>query len=180
MHQRGMKIDVTKHLIPTHFFVSYHGRNNRDLFALRGAICKGHDFTQGKTPRPSSSGKLRIGFLSAYLRDHTIGRLNVGRIEQLDRSKFEVWVLLATQQDDEFTKRLERNQPIIFVRVPGRFQKQFPASVGLSLIFYCFAMLGWIRSRQALFTSRFAPLQVVTWGHPKPPVVKHIDYFLKR
>jgi len=63
---------------------------------------------------------LRVGFLSAYFRDHTIGRLNLGRIKHLDRSKFEVTVLSASSRDDQVAAQF---------RLAGDRYRQLPRHV---------------------------------------------------
>src|SRR2546429_568170 len=55
--------------------------------------------------------------LSRFLRDHTIGRLNVGLISQLSRQRFEVTVLKVMEESDAIVDRLRRSADR-FVIVP--------------------------------------------------------------
>ncbi len=93
MQEDGVHVDATNQLVPTAFFVAYQGLNDLPVMQARGTII------QSATPLPSSPseetpqrpaiapdmggvGKIRSppasGFMSAYFRDHTIGRLTSG------------------------------------------------------------------------------------------------------
>src|SRR5262249_32389797 len=77
--------------VRTNFYAAYQGENDRQLQANLGRIFRGEDLAEGRSsPRePATRDRPRIGFLSAYFRDHTIGRLNLGRIEQLSGGRLE-------------------------------------------------------------------------------------------
>lgn len=84
MADEGARIDTTSRMVPTSFFMAYQGANDRDVASDLGRIYQGVDLV-GNRPQitPPRSDRIRIGFLSAYFRDHTIGRLNLGRVRHL-------------------------------------------------------------------------------------------------
>jgi predicted O-linked N-acetylglucosamine transferase (SPINDLY family) len=44
------------------------------------------------------SSKIKLGFISEYLTDHTIGKLFKGIILKIDKKKFEVFVFTQNRQ----------------------------------------------------------------------------------
>ena len=172
-------VDATKSLVPTSFFLAYHGQNDLDVMQRLGQICRGSELvTRRKEPlRPRSDGRLRVGFLSAYFRDHTIGRLNLGRIKHLDRTKFEVTVLSASSREDsvaaQFRAVADRNCPL-----PRNVEAARAAIADQDLDVLIFTDVGMDSLTATLAWSRMAPVQCVGWGHPDTTGSPHIDYFL--
>lgn len=172
----GLAIDTTNTLVPTNFFAAYQGENDRDLHASLGRIYRGVDLCNGR--RIDHAGRrLRIGFLSAYFRDHTIGRLNLGRVQHLPREQFEVVVLSVGQHDDEMAQAFRQGADQ-FVALPREVAKarQLIADQKLDILF--FTDVGMDALTYTLAFSRMAPVQVATWGHPVTTGSPTMDYFL--
>ncbi len=99
-----------------YFLLAYHGRDNRELIEGAAAAIRRRIPALGtlpaiaadmRRPRPAG-GRMRVGFLSQFFCDHTIGRLNRGFIRHLDRTRFEVVVLhTAKTKDDDFRKEFD-------------------------------------------------------------------------
>lgn len=172
----GIKIDTAATLVPTNFFAAYQGENDRDLHANLGKIYQGVDLTKGRKV-DKQRARLRVGFVSAYFRDHTIGRLNIGRIERLDREKFEVIVLAVGRHQDLLAERF-RSAADRHVEIPRDVAtaRQLIAAEELDLLF--FADVGMDALTYTLAFSRMAPVQAVTWGHPVTTGSPTMDYFL--
>ena len=172
----GVKIDTAATLVPTNFFAAYQGENDRDLHANLGKIYQGVDLTQGRKV-DKQRAKLRVGFVSAYFRDHTIGRLNIGRLERLDREKFEVIVLSVGRHQDPLAERFRRAADK-YVEIPRDVStaRQLIAAEELDLLF--FADVGMDALTYTLAFSRMAPVQAVTWGHPVTTGSPTMDFFL--
>ena len=192
--QDRLQIDATAQLVPTAFFVAYQGRNDLPVMQARGRIIQGarelpsrRSQTESTTPtttdnvqrfgHASTKVRQRVGFLSAYFRDHTIGRLNVGRIEQLDRQRFEVTVALAARGGDEMTERFRQaaDRFVILTRDPKLARQQL---LELDLDVLVFADVGMDALTSTLAFSKMAPIQCVTWGHPDTTGSPTMDYFL--
>ncbi|HEY6563362.1 MAG TPA: TIGR03032 family protein, partial [Pirellulaceae bacterium] len=79
--EEGVRVDAANSLIPTNFFAVYQGGNDCDLQRDLGRIYYGVDACRSRG-RAGGHARRRpkIGFVSAYFRDPTIGRLNLGRI----------------------------------------------------------------------------------------------------
>jgi len=180
-------VDATKSLVPTSFFLAYQGQNDEAVMRRLGRICRGSDLVAERTGaesgkgagqlQPRSDGRLRIGFLSAYFRDHTIGRLNLGRIQHLDRTKFEVTVLSASGRNDAVSAQF-RAAADRYRQIPRDVAAARATIADQDLDVLIFADVGMDSLTATLAWSRMAPVQCVTWGHPDTTGSPYIDYFL--
>ncbi len=180
MSLKGVVVDASRLLVPTSFFWPYQGLNDRSIMQLRGSIVRGRDAIG--SGRRSSAGRaegglVRVGFLSAYFRNHTIGRLNVGRLEQLDRSRFYVTVCSTGGGSDEFSDRFE-SAADDFVVVPRDVTAAIKLLADLKLDVLIFADVGMDALSTTLASSRMARVQCATWGHPETTGSEFMDYFL--
>jgi protein O-GlcNAc transferase len=202
----GVRIDTRDTMIPTNFFAAYQGENDRELMRDLGRIYTGPVCVRGdvaaaatstaafdpesavtslalahRTDGGGGSGgerrRLRVGFLSAYFRDHTIGRLNLGRVRHLSREQFEVTVIYAARQMDEMTRAFQQaaDRFVVLPRSVAAARQQI-TDLGLDLLL--FADVGMDSLTYTLAFSRMAPVQCVTWGHPDTTGSPAIDYFL--
>jgi protein O-GlcNAc transferase len=121
--------------------------------------------------------KIRIGFLSKFLRDHTIGDLLKGIVRNVSRIDFEVTVFLVGDVIDE-TVTFLRDCADRFINLPEDVAsaRQIVADASLDVLFY--PDVGMDPMSSALAFSRLAPVQCTTWGHPVTTGVPTIDYFL--
>lgn len=173
----GSTVDASTQLVPTSFFWPYQGQNDRDAMALRGRIIRGDRQFDQDARSLTVATRLRVGFVSAYFRNHTIGRLNIGRIEKLDRSKFHVTVFSAFGGQDEFTSRFQSASDS-FVAVPRDVRSAIQTIRRANLDLLIFADVGMDALCSTLAFSRLAPLQCTTWGHPETTGSSEIDFFL--
>jgi uncharacterized protein (TIGR03032 family) len=172
----GVRVDATSSLVPTNFFAAYQGLDDRPLHANLGRIYQGVDATPLKRS-DASRNRIRVGLLSAYFRDHTIGRLNVGRVERLPRDRFEVVVLSVGDHRDELAERFRRAADR-FVPIPRNVAtaRQLIADEQLDLLL--FTDVGMDALTYTLAFSRMAPVQAATWGHPVTTGSPTMDWFL--
>lgn len=176
----GASIDTQNALVPTSFFLAYQGQNDAPVMRRLGQICRGPESVPAASNgrlTPRSDGRLRVGFLSAYFRDHTIGRLNLGRIQHLDRRKFEVTVLSASSRRDEVSQQF-RAAADRYVELPHDVATARHRVIDQDLDVLIFADVGMDALTATLAWSRLAPVQCVTWGHPETTGSPHMDYFL--
>jgi uncharacterized protein (TIGR03032 family) len=176
----GVRIDTTRAQVPTNFFLAYQGRNDCNVMRDFGRVYQGVELCRaagGQPLKPRADGRLRVGFLSAYFRDHTIGRLNLGRVRHLSRKQFEVTVLSAGRHHDDMARAFERVADR-FVAVPRQVEtaRQIIADQDLDVLI--FADVGMDALTSTLAYSRMAPVQCVTWGHPDTTGSPAMDYFL--
>jgi predicted O-linked N-acetylglucosamine transferase (SPINDLY family) len=166
----------------TAFYLAYHGRND---LALQQAIAAVYQDAcpeltaiaphcarrrQGKT-------RLRLGLVSAFFHNHTIGKLYGGLIEHLDRRRFEVVLARLPGIDDAKGRALmaaadqAANLPDSLPRA-----RQKLAEAACDILFY--PDIGMHALSYFLAFARLAPVQCVGWGHPLTTGIPNMDYFL--
>ncbi|HYC44820.1 MAG TPA: hypothetical protein VED01_04975 [Burkholderiales bacterium] len=166
----------------TAFYLAYHGENDRTfqerIANIHLAACPSLAFvaphcTRAQAPRE----RLRIGFVSDYFYDHSIGRVTAGLIEQLDRTRFSVYVFGFREPFDTFSRAIARaaDEAIVLPRdlVAAR---QAIARYELDVLFY--PDVGMEPLTYFMTFARLAPVQCTTWGHPVTTGVPAMDWFL--
>jgi protein O-GlcNAc transferase len=184
MVEDKITIDTSSSLVPTLFHLAYHGKNDASVMRMVGQIYRVSEqevmnstSSLGTKSGTRRSQRVRVGFLSAYFRDHTIGKLNLGRIRGLDRQRFEVVVLYASSQNDIVVEQFRQyaDQWVAVPRDPAAARRLIRES---NLDVLIFADVGMDALTTTLAYSRMAPVQCVTWGHPDTTGSPNIDYFL--
>lgn len=166
----------------TNFLLAYHDRNDRSLqqgiaeMYLR--VCPSLDWTPGQVSRQrNASDKIRVGALSAFFHNHTIGKLNRGWIEHLDRDRFEVVVFRLPGEPDKLSTLIDAAaDQVVVLQKDLDTDRARIAAEDLDILFY--PEIGMDPFTYFLAFSRLAPMQAVTWGHPDTTGIPNIDYFL--
>lgn len=185
MAMSGSLASVETISLPSVFYLAYHDCDDRETVEALGRLYRAKAPRLGfasphiATWRPPGEGRrIRIGFLSEFFGDHTIGRLYLGMVRHLDRRRFEVVVLHApraardvvARQFDAIADRTLR------LPLPLDQQQQMVAGEALDVLFY--PDIGMSKDTYLLAFSRLAPVQAVSWGHPDTTGVDTIDYFV--
>jgi len=168
----------------TNFNLHYQGRVDRDLQAAYGNLVHRivgaayPDCVQPLAKRARAPGEpIRVGFVSSFLRHHTVAKLFGGWMTGLDPERFQVHAFHAGSDSDETTERLTAG-------VHAFHQNLFPDSrlIGTireaALDALIFTDIGMDARMQLLAAMRLAPVQAVTWGHPVTTGLPTIDHFL--
>ncbi len=178
MVDEKVTVDATKSLVPTCFLAAYQGLCDREVMSLRGQVIRGNDFSTPLSGRSRSVGnKPRIGFISAYFRDHTIGKLNLPRLRHVDRDQFHVTTILAAKEIDPVSQGFKEVSDE-FVLLPRGLPQAIQTLRQLQLDVLVFADVGMDSLSSTLAFSKFAPIQAVTWGHPDTTGSAAMDYFV--
>lgn len=161
------------------FYLAYQGYNDRVVQQQLASIYRtayAAASTSACAPSPQHD-KPTIGFVSAHLCNHTIGKLNHGIIANLSRDLFRVVVFSLGDRQDEIARYL-RQRADAFIVLPRNLTairdtilQQHPdvlfyPDIGMEPVTYFLAM------------SRLAPVQCVTWGHPVTTGMPTMDYFI--
>jgi predicted O-linked N-acetylglucosamine transferase (SPINDLY family) len=172
----GTKLQIPIEPAPTLFALAYQGRDdleiNRDFASLVEAPP-----LPALPPRDRSDGKIRIGLISRFFRQHTIGRLAMGLVEQLDRDAFDVTVLSVGDRQDDVANFM-RAKADHFVTLPPRLDVARQAILEQKLDLLYYADIGMDPVTYSLAFSRLAPVQCVTWGHPVTTGIPTVDHFI--
>ena len=169
----------------SHFYLSYHGENNvrinQKLSRLFRKLVPAANFVHPQLPdlrrlqHPGS--RIRIAFVSKNFCNHTIGRLNLGLVAGLDRSRFEVTTCVFPGTADAFQAKFQQASDH-FLTLPGEpgLAAQALAEHQPDLIFY--TDLGMDPATYQMAHNRLAPIQFTSWGHPITTGISTIDYFI--
>ena len=182
--QTKLDYDKDQIIVPPHADLSYSDHDNLELnkknvlaFKKLFTILNNESFSKKKI-----QGKVRIGVISEFFTDHTIGKLYKDIIFSLNKNKFEVFIFHSQKTKpgkifNEFKKKEEegilKNEllPIKLsekINVIKNFELDiiFYPDIGLSIEFYYLALM------------RLAKYQITTFGHPETTGSKSIDYYL--
>lgn len=182
----GYLNDPTNRCNSPSFYLAYHNHNNKSIMTELG------QFFREKSPElnvtsphvktwspPVASGRrIRVGIVSQFLVEHTIGKLYQGFIRHLDRSRFEVIVVHTCKSKlDGFSQEIDGlAERSIVLPVALKDQQEVIASEEIDVLF--FPDIGMEVSTYFLAFARLAPVQVVSWGHPDTTGLDTMDYFL--
>lgn len=165
------------------FLLAYHGLDDRDLRADLARLYRRASpdlaFTAPHCNAPvvRPAGRIKLGLVSSFFRDHTIGKLNLGFVERLPRDRFEVTVFAVPGRADAMTQRYRAAADRFVVLPPtlanaraliahSRQDALYYPEIGMEALSYTLAF------------ARLAPLQFTTWGHPETSGIDTVDAFL--
>ena len=133
------------------------------------------------TINQKSSDKIKIGFVSEFFTDHTIGKLFKDLIFSLDLKFFDVVIYHSskTKKGEIFEEFLNKNSKgfkneilpnklIDKIKIVEKenFDILFYPDIGMSIEFYFLSLI------------KLARYQIMSWGHPETTGSESIDYFL--
>jgi protein O-GlcNAc transferase len=175
--------ELTAEIAGTNFYLSYHGLNNRELHGklaqLYQRACPALLWTAphcaDPKPRP---GKIRIGFISRHLHDHSIGKTTRGLLAKLSREQFEVFSLFVPPVREDETSKFIRASSDRSVVLPRSLDaaRRLIAQLELDILFY--QDIGMEPFTYFLAFSRLAPVQCLSFGHPDTTGIANMDYFV--
>ena len=132
--------------------------------------------------KKNSTSKIKIGFISEYLTDHTIGKLFEGIILNLNKNEFEIKIFHTTKTKkgkiyDNFINAEKTGQVKNFV-LPKKFEdkQKIIANQNLDILFY--PEIGLSLEIYYISFIKLATYQLTSWGHPETTGNNTIDYFL--
>jgi protein O-GlcNAc transferase len=164
------------------FYLPYQGRVDVDLQRRYGefvgkAMARAYpQWAKPLAPPPRGpDGRLRIAFITAYFRDHSVWKLFRGWMEGLDRGRFELMGYWTSPAPDAQTPAARA----CFERfVEGGFDTVAHALAQDRPHVAIYPEIGMDPICHRLATLRFAPAQCVAWGHPETTGFANVDFFL--
>jgi predicted O-linked N-acetylglucosamine transferase (SPINDLY family) len=176
-------VEPDKEIGNANFFLAYHGLNNRDLQVklarLYETACPellwNAPHCLQKKPR---NGPLKIGFISRFMHNHSIGKTTAGLLAELSREQFRVYALLIPPLVDDELSRFIRSKAdethVLPLALAAARQKI--AELELDILFY--QDIGMEPFGYFLAFARLAPVQCVTFGHPDTTGIRNMDYWV--
>ena len=169
----------------SNFFLAYQGLNDcdlqtqhADLVAELLAAAAPEYFLEIDSRQSAADSRIRLGFVSSFLRECTVGSYFKTWITKLDRRRFEIFVYYTGHLQDAVSREIaaaaEHYLPLAGVEVSA-----IAARIkGDRLDALIYPELGMDATLCMIGAMRLAPLQCVAWGHPVTTGHKNIDYFL--
>jgi len=166
------------------FYLAYHGQNDRALLrALARTYARAcptleADLCSGRAIR-STVRRIRIGFVSRFLYDHSVGNFFSPIIEHLARApEFDVRLFSVGYKQDALLARLADtcSEHVVIDPHSLEFGRQAIAERELDVLVY--TDLGMDPYTYFLAFSRLAPVQCVLQGHSDTSGIPAIDYFV--
>lgn len=179
--ETGMQIDDPYHQIGiSNFMLALHGFNERPIRELIAkfylSICPQLAWTSPKLKKYKGDQKIRLGLVSRFLHDHTIGRLYSGIIEKLDKDRFDVLVFRFDHHDDDVVRSIDQNaKETIFLPQDIFKARERVADAELDILFY--PEIGMDPLVYFMGFSRLAPVQCKR-GFPITMGIPAIDYYI--
>lgn len=129
------------------------------------------------TRKRAAAGKIRVGIVSRHLNNHTIGKLNIGIAQKLDRNRFEVIVMRPSCERDFLAAAFDEcADAVVTLPFDLAAARQTIAHAELDALFY--PDIGMDIFTYYLAFARLARVQFTTWGHPVTTGIPNIDYYL--
>lgn len=165
----------------TNFLLAYQGGDDialqRQYASILGELIERADpsLVRPRMPYPNRQ-RLRVAFVSGFLRECTIGHYFRSWIEDIDRERFEVVVIYTGSDVDETTRALGAAAARLVVCPGGVLSiAQVVSEVAPDILIY--PEVGMQASNYLLVNMRLAAVQCAAWGHPVTTGATQIDYF---
>lgn len=166
------------------FNLAYHGQDDRKIHEfiadLYRRACPSLDYVAPHCGQPRgdrANRRLRIGFISTFFCEHTIGTLFKALMGGLDRQRFEVFALFGPGLRDGVSRAIaEACEHALEVKPDLKLARRQIAALELDVLFYI--DIGMHPFTYFLAFARLAPLQCVAWGHPVTSGVPAVDVYL--
>lgn len=168
----------------SNFNLAYQPECNRNLqekaARLYLKLCPALHYTAPHCHRPSPSkdGRIRVGFISKFMHDHSIGRTTRGLLAKLSRDRFHVIALFVPPfVDDHFSRFIRDNagQSLVLPKTLEAARRTI-SELELDILFY--QDIGMDAFTYFLAFSRLAPVQCVSFGHPDTTGIPNMDYWV--
>ncbi|RFC31335.1 MAG: putative O-linked N-acetylglucosamine transferase, SPINDLY family [Candidatus Nitrotoga sp. MKT] len=169
----------------SNFYLAYQGLDDKQLqidyahFVAAMLEKIAPQFMQPRVKKDAAGRRLRIGFLSSFFRNCTVGMYFRSWIVQLNREQFEIFVYHTRQETDSVTQEIVDACDHFRHLVAGTVS---PGSIAASVLsddldILVYPELGMDNTSFLLAAMRLAPVQCTGWGHPVTSGQANIDYY---
>jgi protein O-GlcNAc transferase len=184
MAEAELNLDAPARDSATLFYLAYHGYNDRAYYeALVNIYLKSRPEYGAVAPHCATGrdrtkeSRIKIGFVSSFFFDHSIGRLFKGMIMGLDRKRFHVTVAFAPHRTDHVTEEIQRRVDRT-IQLPLELAPAREKLMAQELDVVVYPELGMDVFALCLAMARVAPVQAMSWGHPVTSGIPNMDYFV--
>ena len=165
----------------TNFYLHYQGKDVLELqksyaYLIERITKKIYQEFHQKRKKNIPLKGVKIGFISAFFRNHTVSKLFKNFVLKLDHKLFKKFVYFADDKSDHITNEIKNNVDHFFYNSDVDKLINQISNDCLDMILYL--DIGMTPKIQILSSLRLAPFQFNTWGHPITSGFKNIDYYL--
>lgn len=168
----------------TSFQLAYHGKNNnvlqKKLAELYLHACPSLSYTAKLgclTENSHAEKPVKIGFISRYLRNHSIGKAGRGLICNLSPEQFETTALFLEPPEDSTANAIQAYAThSVQLEASLQVARKQIENCNLDILFY--QDIGMDPFTYFLAFSRLAPVQCTYFGHPDTTGIPNMDYFI--
>lgn len=121
--------------------------------------------------------KIKVGYISQCMANHTIGRMTLGWLKGHDRNQFELYAYAINEQVDALTQQFQIYSNH-FYHLPQNIEKICNHVLADRLHILVFLDMLMFPLPMQLASLRLAPVQCKFWGPPVTSGLATIDYFL--
>ena len=163
------------------FYLGYQGLNDTSVQRRYGNYVHrilAAAYPQWTRPRqmPRASGRIRIGYISAHFRNHSVAKLFLGWLKEHNRKDFELFSYHNGETADRVTEEV-REISDHFRHMPGDVEPLCEAICADDLHIAVF--LDVRHKGMAMVSSlRLAPVQCLAWACPITSGSPNMDYYL--
>ncbi|WP_156120614.1 tetratricopeptide repeat protein [Neosynechococcus sphagnicola] len=166
------------------FYLAAQAQNDRDLQRLYGQFVQEimaanyPDWIQPLSLAPLKPGeKIRIGYVSAFMRQHTVGKLFLGWLQYHDVKSYEIYSYYIRRDVDATTQEFQAYSDL-FHQIPEDLEAACRQIIADQLHILVFLEIGMEAQTTQMAALRLAPIQCMAWGHPVTSGLTTVDYFL--
>jgi protein O-GlcNAc transferase len=167
----------------TNFYLAYQGQDDKYLqveyahFVADILRDVAPDLMQPIKQDPiASQRRLRIGFLSSFMRDCTVGSYFKSWVTSLDREVFEIYCYHIGHIQDQVTQEFA-DASNCYKHLVGDVDHVGRQVKKDQLDILIYPEIGMDPGASVLAAMRLAPIQCAAWGHPVTTGHANIDYF---
>jgi len=164
------------------YYLAYHNKDNleimKKLCKLFRKIIPNINYVAKNITNKKNEKKIRIGFISQHLTNHTVGKIFGGLIKNINKEKFDVTIFhtLNTKKGSIKNEIDASANKVVNLKSKIHEQQLQIENENLDIIFY--PDIGMSPVTYFLAFSRLAPVQITSWGHSETTGIDTIDYFL--
>jgi predicted O-linked N-acetylglucosamine transferase (SPINDLY family) len=168
----------------TNFYLQYQGRNDLELQKKYGQLV--HAVMAARYPhwnRPLSmppletGNKIKIGYVSTFMCEHTVGAFLSGWVENHTHADFRIHCYHLGKKVDTMTSHFKAISHR-FHHFPGNVEAAAARIASDRLHVLVFSDIGMNTETLQLAALRLAPIQCKGWGHPVTTGLPTMDYYL--
>jgi predicted O-linked N-acetylglucosamine transferase (SPINDLY family) len=130
-------------------------------------------------PKRAARSKIRLGFVSSDLRNHSVGLVAAPLFEAIDQDRFELYCYSPWEAKDDPVQRRYKELSTKFSIIDNHSYREFAEEIRNDGVDILFELNGFTRDSQIrVMAYRPAPVQIFWLGYPFTIGLPDIDYIL--